>query len=94
MPASPVLQRFESCYELAYRFSRRAPITGPATLRLGAVVSFRGLSSPSPKLSPSAAVSHFWGAFQSVHKTPSSEHQRQAAKVIGIGVWAIIFLAL
>jgi hypothetical protein len=48
VPASPVLQNFEICYELVCRPSRRAPMTGPTAVRLGAVVSLWGLSSPSP----------------------------------------------
>ena len=39
-------KEFESCYELACRSFRPAPVTGPTTVNLGLAVSFRGVSYP------------------------------------------------
>jgi hypothetical protein len=43
-------EEFESCYELACRSFRQAPMTGPTTVNLGVAVSIRGLKLSVSKM--------------------------------------------
>jgi hypothetical protein len=54
-------EEFESCYELACRSCRQAPMTGPTTVNLGVAVFLRGLSYSSPKLPPRSSISTLLG---------------------------------